>query len=625
MKKHENAIKMLMKNAIDTKTLYGWYEDDNGARLMTNGHLLIKLSGATLDYVGDFQKMNDRNDNKRFTDQMNDIIELAKKGEHKTTVNIQDIKVYDRYNTDKKPFCVKYSDNSYIGFNPYYFNKLNILTGSDLITIIDSKSPFYMCGDDIECVLLPVALDKNYNSDNYAVFLEELKACYIQDTKAKEENEKKKALKNADKIEKEVIYNGFTLYFAGRQLFILSDKKRVTNDITNDFLKIMTDITGIDYINKITEIDYKYYKSGVQAATITKTTSYSGNEEIYRIETKYNSENFYKNEYDRLIIYNGNMEKIDICADDMSATDPETTNETTAADVMSATNTDTAATTETANNDNVTDTNNRKRILHGFYMTFKNRDIFVATNEDTKRRYIVQAFINEMINISNHLQNITEEKRNNILNDEEVLKETKKRITPATIEEIWTSQENHIRITSDNNNMIVNHSLNDFKTIMLDCYSANEGITPAQEKSLKFFSGISRLNNQLTETITQDIKADLQADNRQTETTQDTTPTQDTPHKATKKAMSLFIVTDKPAPVKLSGYELPTLKQLGRIPMYVERFKTDFKPLKNNKGYNTRVKELKPLKKAYNDFVDTVSCYNDKCAIGGKVATGNTS
>lgn len=281
-----------------------------------------------------------------------------------------------------------------------------------------------------------------------------------------------------------------------------------------------------------------------------------------------------------------------------------------------------AATTETANNDSVTTDNSRKRILHGFYMTFKNRDIFVATNEDMKRRYIVQAFINEMINISNHLQNITEEKRNNILNDEDVLNETKKRIALATIEEILTRQENHIRITTNNGNTIINQSLNGFKTIMLDCYSANEGITPAQEKSFKFFSVISKINNQLTETITQDIKADLQADNRQTETTQDTTPT----HTATKtatsnnKSVSLFIVKDKPEPVKL-----PTLKQLERIPTFVERFKTDFKPLKNNKGYNTRVKELKPLKKAYNDFVGTVSCYNDKYAISGGMVAVNSS
>jgi hypothetical protein len=82
----------------------------------------------------------------------------------------------------------------------------------------------------------------------------------------------------------------------------------------------------------------------------------------------------------------------------------------------------------------------------------------------------------------------------------------------------------------------------------------------------------------------------------------------------------LFIVTDKPAPVKL-----PTLKQLDRIPMYVERFKTDFKQRNNARVYKYRVSNKKSLKKAYNDFVGTVSCYNDKCAIGGDMVAVNSS
>jgi len=356
MKKHENAIKALMKNVKDDTKYYGYFEDENGARYLMNMHIVIKLTGSTLDYVGDLPRLENIKLVKRFID----LIETFKKGEYKTTVNIQDIKMYDRYNTDKKPFCIKYSDNSYIGFNPYYFNKLNILTGSDLLTITDNKSPIYIASNDIECVLLPCCLGKDYNIDSYTNFLTALYGCYTIDQKQKQAKKEQKAHKNADKIGKDVIYNGFTLYFAGRQLFILSDKKRVTNDITNEFLQIMSDITGIDYINKITEIDYKYYKSGVQAATIIKTTSYYGNEEIYRIETKYNSENFYKNEYDRLIIYNGNMEKIDICADDMSATDEETPKTATiqgnAADIVKAdicTDTDKAeATPTTANKSN---------------------------------------------------------------------------------------------------------------------------------------------------------------------------------------------------------------------------------------------------------------------------------
>lgn len=558
MKKHENAIKMLMKNAIDTKTLYGWYEDDNGARLLTNGHLIIKLSGATLDYIGDFSKMNDRNDNKRFVNQMNDIIELAKKGEYKTTVNIQDIKIFDKYNTDKKPFCAKYSNNSYIGFNPYYFSKINILTESDSLTITDNKKPMYIASNNVECILLPIMLDKNYNADNYAAFLEEVKSCYIQDEEAKEEKEKQKALKSADKIEKEVIYNGFYLYFAGRQLFIFSDKKRVTNDIINKFLKIMSDISGIDYINKITENDFKYYKSGVQAATITKTTS-SYNYEIIRIQTKYNSEIFYNDEYNKLYIYNANLEKI--CLDEIVKTDICTDTDKAATKGMNET------TTVILKAKGII---KPKKILSGYYMTFKNRDIFVASNEEAKRRYILQAFINEMINISSHLQNITEEKRNNILNDGEVLNETKKRITPATIEEICTSKENYIRITTNNGNTIINNPLNDFKTIIIDRFSANEGMTPKQKISFKFFSGISRLNNQLTETITQDIKKDLQADNRQTETTA-TAPTPATAKKTDKpkKAISLFVAVNSQ---ELQPLKLDNLPKIEKYPTYASYF-----------------------------------------------------
>ena len=279
MKKHENAIKMLMKNAIDTKTLYGWYEDDNGARLMTNGHLIIKLSGATLDYVGDFQKMNDKNNDKCFTDRMNDIIEVAKKGEYKTNVNIQDIKMFGRHNTDRKPFCVQYSDNGYIGFNPYYFSKLNILTGSDLITVIDSKSPFYMCGDDIECVLLPVMLDKTYNADNYALFLEELKACYIQDEADKAARKEKKEAKAAKAagvvptIEPLKEYSGYLFNLGVYDYFMLTDAKRKTDTIAKAFVNAVCDNKKIIQETRERALNDKAtlndFKKRIESATLT--------------------------------------------------------------------------------------------------------------------------------------------------------------------------------------------------------------------------------------------------------------------------------------------------------------------------------------------------------------------
>lgn len=484
MKKHENAIKALMKNVKDNEKWYGYFEDENGARYLMNTHIVIKLTGSTLDYVGELPRLNDTN----FLNKLVDFVEAHKNGDYKMQLHMSNVKMWDKYNNTDNCYKLEYDKNKYIGFSADYMKRLYTLTGDNCITIIDSKSPIYIAGADIECVLLPVMLDKNYNSDNYALFLEELKACYIQDVKTKEENEKKKALKNTDKIGKDVIYNGFTMWIGGKQYFLMSDKKRVTDEITKDFLKLIAANTTIN-VDKISESDFKYIKNGINSATITKTASYYGTEEIYRIETKYNSENFYKNEYDKLIIYNGNMEKIDIYADDMSATDTDAI-ETKTADNMSATATDTAATTDTANNDSVTDTQGIKS----------------ANNADT---------------------------------------------------------------TQD---------------------TTNNAIT------------------------TETMQADARQETKQTDTTQDT------PHKTSKKAISLFVVTDKPQPVKL-----PHLKPLNNIPMFQERFKTDFKPLKNNKGYNTRVKELKPLKKAYNDFVGTVSCYNDKYAISGGMVAVNSS
>lgn len=464
MKKHENAIKMLMKNAIDTKTLYGWYEYDNGTRLMTNGHLIIKLSGATLDYVGDFQKMNDRNDNKRFIDQMNDIVELAKKGEYKTTLNIQDIKVFDRYNTDKKPFCAKYSDNGYIGFNPYYFNKLNILTGSDLITIIDSKSPFYMCGNDIECVLLPVALDKNYNADNYEQFKEELKACYIQDEADKaSRKEKREAKKNAEtmtEIKEGETINGFYAYLSGREYFLKTDNKRVTKKVVEHFIKAVGIVKGknADTIEKMTTLqdNVDYTKGRIYKATLKKNTI-------------------------------GNYTFIDIDGDNFS---------------------------------------------------------YGGNIDELKDKLYIFDF---------------------------------DALTPITF------------------------------------YQDEEKTNTADTTQ-------DTTNNAIT---TETMQADARQEAKQTDTTQDIAPTtQDKPQKTSKKAVSLFVVTDKPQPVKLSSVNIPTIE---RIPTYTQRIVSRFKPLKMQGVYKHRVADIKAFKNDCMTFVDTVSCYNDKCAIGGDMVAVNSS
>lgn len=370
MKKHENAIKALMKNVKDNEKWYGYFEDENGARYLMNMHIVIKLTGSTLDYVGDLPRLNDT----IFLDKLVDFVEAHKNGDYKIQLHMTNVKLWDKYNDTDNCYKLEYDKNKYIGFSADYMKRLYTLTGDNCITIIDSKSPIYISGVDIECVFLPCWLGDDYNADNYEQFKEELKACYIQDAKTKEENEKQKALKNTDKIEKDVIYNGFTMWIGGKQYFLMSNKKRVTDEITKDFLKLIAANTTIN-VDKISESDFKYIKNGINSATITKTASYYGNEEIYRIETKYNPENFYKSEYDRLIIYNGNMEKIDICADDMSTTN---TDKAATTDINNRT-------TETIQADARQDTRQTETPAHK-----SNNCLFVTVAKDIKPDKIAQ-------------------------------------------------------------------------------------------------------------------------------------------------------------------------------------------------------------------------------------------
>ena len=653
MKKDTATIKRILRQT-DNTNLHGYFQNEDDF-IICNGYSIIKFDMNNIDFIADIDNLNN-NTNKYYNyKSFNEHITKNQdarntNGSQTIEILVEDLKMWKKHAEKGKPFIIP-TKKGFMGLNPYYLLDLASLTRQDKnklikIKVLDKKAPLYIDGNGVKAILCQIVLNKtNFSKDDYLAFLDKLADCYDLEKNAQEEKTTKKANKAAGivpTLQPNEKHNGFTMSFYGVDYFMLSDAKRITKSIITEFIKAyckrnnFSDTVLNDMLNSKIQLDN--IKARIEKATFILNTNADNSAFTYiDIKTKYAFNGCMYFECDNKLVLidcvlptsaetKEETTTPDTCADDMSATDEETPKNATiqdnAADIVKAdtvkddtcTATETAATTDTATND-------RKRILHGFYMTFKNRDIFVATNEDTKRRYIVQAFINEMINISNHLKNITEEKRNNILNDEDVLKETKKRITPATIEEIWTYQENHIRITSDNNNMIVNHSLNNFKTIIIDCYSANEGGTPAQEKSLKFFSGISRLNNQLTETITQDIKADLQADNRQTETTQDTTPTtQDTPHKTSNTAVSLFVVTDKPAPVKL-----PTLKQLDRIPTYTQRIVSRLQPLKSHRVYNTRVDNKKPLKKAYNDFVGTVSCYSDKCAIGGGMVAVNTS
>jgi hypothetical protein len=503
MKKDNNAIKRLLKHT-NVKDLHGYFKQ-NDNYILCNSISVIKFDNNNIDFIDDIkQSQSIHYSYDKFNNMFNDIKKAIQDNNNNTIeINIQDLKMWKKHADKSKPFIFKVGNN-YAGVNAAYLLDLALLTRQDknnavTIQANNNKTPLYIAGNDVSAVLCLIGLKQGYNENDYNLFIDSLAECYTKEKAMQDDKNAKKAAKSTKTIEKETLYKGFTFWIAGKQIFIVSDKKKINDNVTKEFLNAITDVTGINCDN-ISDNDYKYIKSGINAATLLKTVSYYGNEEIYRIETKYNSENFYKNEYDRLIIYNGNMEKIDICADDMSATDeetpktatiqdnnadivadPETTNETTAADVMSATNTDKAATTDTANNDSVTAT----------------QDIKTADN-------------------------MTQGATNNAI---------------------------------------------------------------------------------ASETMQADVR-------------------QDKPHKTIKKAMCLFIVTDKPQPVKLSAVNIPTLE---RIPTYTQRIISRLQPLKSHKVYNTRVSNKKVLKKAYNDFVGTVSCYNDKCAIGGKVAAGNTS
>ena len=384
MKRENNAIKRIIKVTTSTD-LQGYFLNDNNI-IVSNGYSIVKFSNDNIDYIDGLNELKNK-----YCLTLDNLIKdhIERHGDAITvSISVNDLKMWKKYGEKDQPFVAKFK-NKYIGVNPNYLLDLAILTRQDKnenvnIKVLTEKAPIYIDGNGVQALLCPVYV--GYFDDNkYNSFLESVKACYIQDAKTKEENEKQKALKNTDKIEKDVIYNGFTMWIGGKQYFLMSNKKRVTDEITKDFLKLIAANTTIN-IDKISESDFKYIKNAINSATITKTTSYYGNEEIYRIETKYNSENFYKNEYDRLIIYNGNMEKIGICADDTSATDEETPKTATiqdnAADIVA--NPDATA-TKTADNMSVTDTGKVETPTHK-----SSNCLFVTVAKDLKPEKVAQ-------------------------------------------------------------------------------------------------------------------------------------------------------------------------------------------------------------------------------------------
>ena len=578
MKKDNNAIKRLLKYT-NVKDLHGYFKQDNNY-ILCNSISVIKFDSNNIDFIDNIeQSQSIHYSYDKFNNMFKDVLKAIQDNNNTIKIDIQDLKMWKKHADKNKPFVFKTGDN-YAGVNATYLLDLASLTRQDknnavTIQAYNNKTPLYIAGNDVSAVLCPIGLKEGYNGNDYNSFIDSLADCYTKEKAIQEEKHAKKAAKSTKTIEKETLYNGFTMWIGSKQYFLMSDKKRVTDEITKDFLKLIAANTTIN-VDKISESDFKYIKNGINSATITKTTSYYGNEEIYRIETKYNSENFYKNELDRLIIYNGNMEKIDILADDMSATDEETpktaTIQNNAADIVKAdtvkddtrTATDTAATKDINTDLKTIETPvilrysdyEHIRIKKGYYINVRNYDYIIYQLQVTNEYRIYN--LNYMM--------------------------------PYGCDDFKTVADavNHLNDTADKQNEYYNIHNHYTKQEIYNIYA-----------SYNFYNKY--------ELVKQYVEKDMQADARQ-----DATPTQDKPHKTSKKAISLFVVTDKPQPVKL-----PHLKPLNNIPMFQERFKTDFKQRNNARVYKYRGSNKKALKKAYNDFNNPVSCYNDKCAIGG--------
>ena len=366
MKKHENAIKAILKKGSMT---HGYYEDEAGTRYIVNGHVIIKLSGSKLDFIGELPKLYKCG----WTDTLNRCIDEAKKGKFEIDININDVKMWDKYGDKIAPYQF-IVDNKYMGLSAFYLNKLYTLTDNNIITTTNFKSPVYIAGVDIECVLMPVTLVKGYNENNYNKFITELKACYIQDEETKKEKAAKKASKAAGIIptlQPNKNYSGFTMSFYGVDYFILSDAKRITKSIITEFIKAyckrnnFSDTVLNDMLNSKMQLDN--IKARIEKATFILYTNADNSAFTYiDIKTKYAFNGCMYFECDNKLVLIGCV--LPTSTETKEETPKTATIQDNNADIVkvdtvkddTCTATDKAATTNKANNDSVTDTQDIK-------------------------------------------------------------------------------------------------------------------------------------------------------------------------------------------------------------------------------------------------------------------------
>lgn len=321
--KEKTILKRFFKSIENNSDFYNtYYQDENGLYYLINMYSCIRFTARREDIIKEYGlKSGDPKKISRLN--LKEIIENNTNKNYNyysATVSAADLRIFKAYaKREDKPFLTCYNSAQYIGFNPSYMLDIFDLmkTSENTIYIYDSKSPIILNNVDFDAFILPINT-RNTDITTYSDFLTTLNDLKSIQEKKKEEKASEKKNMTVLSLEEEVTYNGFTMWIGGKQYFLMSDKKRVTDEITKDFLKLIAANTTIN-VDKISESDFRYIKNGINSATITKTKSYSYGYEIIRIQQKNSGENFYSNEYNKLLIYNADFVKI--CLDELNNID----------------------------------------------------------------------------------------------------------------------------------------------------------------------------------------------------------------------------------------------------------------------------------------------------------------
>lgn len=608
MKKDTTTIKRILRQT-DNTNLHGYFQNEDDF-IICNGYSIIKFDMNNIDFIADIDNLNN-NTNKYYNyKSFNEHITKNQdarntNGSQTIEILVEDLKMWKKHGKKGNPFIIA-TKKGFMGLNPYFLLDLASLTRQDKnklikIKVLDKKAPLYIDGNGVKAILCPIVLNKtNFSKDDYLAFLDKLADCYdleknTQELKALEKARRNKKIKvsNMPIIVKNGVAckDGYIYSDRNVDFFIYknADNKTYTLYHLNSMLPCFTDCKSI-----AAAIELIYDKFGGKSFIDIVIDFMQGNGAQERHDNAgatlatYGFLEDVKHFIDKMIDFkptpaptpNNDTTKEetttpDICAVDMSATDEETPKTATIqdnADIVKADTVKDDTCTATADNMSATatDTANAKDIN----TDLKTIEIPVILRySDYEHIRIKKGYY---ININNYDYIIYQ-------------KQTTNEYTIYNLNYMLLYGYDDFKTVSD----AINH-LNDTADKQNEYYNIHNHYT--KQEIYNIYASYNFYNKY--ELVKQYVEKDIQADHE--------TPKQ----------------TDKPQPVKLYGANIPTLE---RIPTYTQRIVSRFKPLKTQGVYNNRVSNKKVLKKAYNDFVGTVSCYNDKCVVGGKVAAGNTS